>query len=334
VALKATLRPPCVPSVEAPSLAGVFATPGENRQCLGGPFGASLSSRGPAMSDGPETRASDPRRLRSSMKANSGSGGGPSWLAPQRPVAGARLRLFCLPYAGSGASVYRPWSSALPGVEVVGVQLPGREGRIREPALADIEALIEGSAQAIAPLAHDLPFALFGHSLGSLIAFEVARRLRRIPGVPSPVHLIVGARRAPHVPNRLPLVGHLPDAEMLAALEEIFGKGVPDEVAAVPELLELLVPMLRADIRASEGYEYRAEAPLTCAVTAMCGTADASALPPEVEAWGRETTGPFALAIVPGDHFFVKGSSPHVLRTVARALAGTRPDAARAGNVP
>jgi surfactin synthase thioesterase subunit len=183
-----------------------------------------------------------------------------------------------------------------------------------------MEALVEGATLGILPLVADLPYALYGHSLGSVVAFEVARRLRRRAGVPAPVHLIVGGRRAPHVPNRLPLVGHLPDQAMLAALEDVFGKGVPDEVAAVPELLELLLPMLRADILASEGYEFRAEEPLGCAVTALCGTGDASALPHEVEAWGRETTGPFAFAVVPGDHFFVKGGSAHVLRVVARAL--------------
>lgn len=241
-------------------------------------------------------------------------------------MAGARLRLFCLPYAGSGASLYRAWADALPGVDVVGVQPPGREGRIRELALSDIEALVEGVASAMAPLVHDLPFAFYGHSLGSVIAFEVVRRLRRMPGAPSPIHLIVGARRAPHVPNRLPMVGHLPNDAMLASLEEIFGKGVPDEVAAIPELLELLIPVLRADILASEGYQYRAEEPLTCPVTAMCGSGDASALPYEVEAWRRETTGPFAFSIVPGDHFFVKSAFDQVLRTVGRALGGAPPD--------
>jgi surfactin synthase thioesterase subunit len=216
---------------------------------------------------------------------------------------------------------------------VVGVQLPGREGRVREHALPDLEALIDGVAGAIARLANELPYALYGHSIGSIIAFEAVRRLRRLPGVRGPDHLIVGARRAPHVPNRLPLVGHLPDAEMLAILERIFGKGIPDEVAAVPELVELLLPTLRADIRASENYDYRPEELLSCAITAFCGTADASALPHEVEAWGRETTGPFAFSIVPGDHFFVRGSGTHVLRAVARALGLGRAAAAH-GTVP
>jgi surfactin synthase thioesterase subunit len=255
---------------------------------------------------------------------------GASWIAPRRPVPNARIRLFCVPYAGSGASVYRGWANVLPGVDVVGVQLPGREGRVREQPVPDLEPLIDGVTGALAPLANELPYALYGHSVGSLIAFEAVRRLRRLPGVRAPEHLIVGARRAPHVPNRLPIVGHLPDAEMLAILEQIFGKGIPDEVAAVPELVELLLPMLRADIRASESYVYRPEEPLTCAITALCGTADASALPHEVEAWGRETTGPFAFSIVPGDHFFVRGSSTHVLRAVARALGLGRADAARA----
>ena len=263
------------------------------------------------------------------MRSQPGSSDGSSWIAPRRPTADARVRLFCLPFAGSGASVYRGWPSALTGVDIVPVQFPGREGRLREPALSDIEALIVGATSGILPLAYDLPYALYGHSLGSIVAFEVARRLRAA-GAPAPVHLIVGARRAPHVPNRLPIVGHLPDPAMLAALEEVFGKGVPDEVAAVPELLELLLPMLRADIRASEGYEYRAEDPLTCAVNALCGSSDASALPHEVEAWSKETTGPFAFSFIPGDHFFVRGAPTHVLRVVARALNGGRPDSTAA----
>jgi medium-chain acyl-[acyl-carrier-protein] hydrolase len=230
--------------------------------------------------------------------------------------------------------VYRAWADALPGVDVVAVQPPGREGRLREAPLRNLDALVEGVTEGIAPLLGDLPCALYGHSVGSVVAFEVARRLRGASGAPTPLHLIVGARRAPHVPNRLPIVGHLPDAEMLAVLEEVFGKGIPDEVAAVPELLELLLPMLRADILASESYTYREQPPLTCAVTALCGSADASALPHEVEAWGRETTGPFAFSMIPGDHFFVRGSAAHVLRAVARALGVGRPSPASPARAP
>lgn len=242
-----------------------------------------------------------------------------AWIAARPAPRGARCRLFCLPYAGAGASVYRSWSAALPGVDVVAIQPPGREGRLREAALEDFDGLVAGVVGAVAPLARDLPYALFGHSLGSIVAFEVARRLSG-QADRGPEHLIVGARRAPHVPNRLPLVGHLSDGEMIAVLESIFGKGIPDEVAAVPELIELLLPMLRADIRASESYAYREAPPLACPITALCGSDDASALPHEVQAWQRETTGPFTFSMVRGDHFFVRGSAAQVLRAVSRAL--------------
>jgi medium-chain acyl-[acyl-carrier-protein] hydrolase len=249
------------------------------------------------------------------------------WITCPRPRPGAVLRLFCIPHAGAGASVFRGWGDALPAeVEVCPVQLPGREQRMGEPAIGRMEPLVGELAREVAA-AGDLPFAVFGHSNGALIGFELARLLRR-QGLHGPLHLFASGRRAPDLPNPLADLTDLPDDEFLEGLVSL--GGTPREVAEHPELLRVLLPLLRADVALNETYRFAEEAPLECGITVYGGVRDPKASRADVEAWRRHTAGPFTLRFFPGDHFFVFGGSRElVLRTLSADLHDLLSRAAR-----
>lgn len=240
------------------------------------------------------------------------------WVQRPRPRPHALLRLFCFPHAGGGASAFRAWGDSLPAeVEVCPVQLPGREQRMGEPAYDRIEPLVEALSAALLPY-EDLPAAFLGHSNGALIAFELARRLRR-EGRHLPVHLFATGRRAPDVPSNRPDVAHLPDPEFLAEMREL--GGTPDEVLENAELVRILLPLLRADVALNEAYRFAEEAPLPCPITAYGGLGDPKAPREAVQAWERHTSGGFAARFFPGDHFFVFGAQRDlVLRTLSADL--------------
>lgn len=239
------------------------------------------------------------------------------WLVRQRPRAEAKLRLFCLPYAGGGAMIYRNWAEALPPqVEVCAVQLPGRENRLGEPPFEEMSPLVEALAAAIAPEL-DRPFALFGHSMGAKIGFELARHLRRASG-PVPAHLFVAGCRAPQSPRRRPGIHALPEAEFIGELGRL--GGTPPEVLAHAELMRLMMPMLRADTSLCDTYSYEPCEPLNCPVTAFGGLSDADVTPADVEAWRGQTRAAFSFHLLPGDHFFINSERNILLQLLARAL--------------
>src|SRR5689334_12399770 len=241
------------------------------------------------------------------------------WFTSQRPNAGARLRLFCFPYAGGGAAIYRLWPQSLPSeVEACMAQLPGRGTRLREEPFTNLDALVAAVAEAIAPLL-DKPFALFGHSMGAMISFELARRLRE-QGQPQPSHLFISGRRAPQLPNDDPISYNLPDAELGQELLRL--NGTPKEVLEHPELMELMLPLLRADFSVVETYDYRPGVPLDCPLTVFGGLRDAEVSREQLDAWREQTTGEFALRMLPGDHFFLSDAQAQtlLLSAVARDL--------------
>lgn len=238
------------------------------------------------------------------------------WFTSQRLNPLARLRLFCFPYAGGGAPIYRLWPQSLPSeIEVCVGQLPGRGTRLREQPFTSLDALVEAAAEAIAPLL-DKPFALFGHSMGAMISFELARKLRE-QGRPQPVHLFVSGRRAPQLPNRDNMSYNLPEAELGQELLRL--NGTPREVLEHPELMELMLPLLRADFSVVETYVYRPGVPLDCPLTAFGGLRDAEVSREQLEAWREQTTGEFTLRMLPGDHFFL--NDPQSQALLLRALA-------------
>ena len=230
------------------------------------------------------------------------------------------MQLFCFPYAGAGGWVYRRWRAEMPGIDARAVELPGRGTRAREAALTHLPSLAREVAEAIEPFA-GRPFAFFGHSMGALIAFEVTRYLRRECGI-EPVHLFVSGREAPHVASPDPSYHALPNDELVQVLRDL--KGTPAEVLENAELMQMLLPPLRADFALLESYRYSADTPLRCPITACGGTRDATVRTDRLEAWRDLTTGPFLLRLIEGDHFFLHAPGSPLLREIALVLAPPR----------
>jgi medium-chain acyl-[acyl-carrier-protein] hydrolase len=239
------------------------------------------------------------------------------WITFPQPRPGARLRLFCFPFAGGGAATYRNWPSYLPAaIEVCAIQPPGREYRIQETPYSRLPDLMEKLTGALASYL-DLPFAFFGHSLGGLLAFECARSLRRAQGI-EPVHLFVSAARAPHAPLAREPIHQLPDSRFADALRRL--NGTPEAVLANAELMALVLPTLRADFSLYETYVYAAEPPLECPVSAFGGTRDCEVGKQAIEGWQQHTLGRFTLRMFPGDHFFLQSAHPALQYLIAEDL--------------
>ena len=241
--------------------------------------------------------------------------GAPSPLAFHRPNPGASLRLFCFPYAGGSAQVYREWGGLLPTVEVCPVQIPGRGARMFEGCHKSLPLLVETLARDLLPH-FDRPFAFFGHSMGALVGFELARLLRREHGL-SPSHLFVSGRRAPQLPAEERRLHALPEPEFMEELRLL--NGTPREALEHPELMALMAPILRADFQVCETYEYAPARPLDCSVTAFGGLQD-RVTREQLQGWAEQTGGRFLLRMFPGDHFFINESRPLLLQTLVRGL--------------
>ncbi|HYW06875.1 MAG TPA: alpha/beta fold hydrolase [Longimicrobium sp.] len=242
-----------------------------------------------------------------------------SWVVVPAPRPAARLRLICFPFAGGGASVFFPWARLVPAeVELCAVQLPGREARLREAPIKDWGELMDRLVTELARYM-DRPYALFGHSVGATMAFELARRLRAA-GLRAPEHLFASGRAAPHLPPELPLVHALPEAEFMAELRRL--AGTPEEVLRNEELMSILVPLLRADFTLSETYPIREEAPLDVPVSAYGGNGDERVPNEAVGAWRQHTAGAFRQVTFDGGHFFINEKRDEVMAELAGELRG------------
>ena len=240
------------------------------------------------------------------------------WLSDVVPRPDARLRLFCLPYAGGGAREFRSWSDALgDDIEVCPVQFPGRENRLAEDAFAELPPLLDALIDAFGGC-WSRPFAVFGHSMGALVAFELARELRRRAG-PAPAHLFLSGRCAPRYRDPTQTVHALPEAEFINRLREL--NGTPQEILTNVEMRQVYFPTLRADFALCERYRYREEPPLECPITVFGGSRDDERPPEMMEEWRKETSGAFALRMFPGDHFFIRTARQPVLAALAQELA-------------
>ena len=241
---------------------------------------------------------------------------GTPWLASRKPNPRAAVRLFCFPYAGGGDAIFRSWRKGLSEeVDVCPVQLPGRGSRIAELPFTELGPLVRAAAQALAPHL-DKPFAFFGHSMGALVGFELARHLRR-GGGPQPVHLFVSGRCGPQT-LRESFAGDLPDSEFRETLRRY--NGTPTEVLENPELMELLLPVIRADFAVCNSYVYAPEPPLSFPITAFGGLEDRGVGRDCIEGWREHTTGPFVLRMLPGDHFFLNTSTGLLLEAISKEL--------------
>ncbi|MBW4476050.1 MAG: thioesterase II family protein [Tolypothrix brevis GSE-NOS-MK-07-07A] len=233
------------------------------------------------------------------------------------PNPHASVRLFCLPYAGASSLIFRRWLTSLPTtVEVCPIELPGRGLQSRLTPFSRLQPLISTLTSALLPYL-DKPFAFFGHSLGGLVSFELARQLRREYNL-SPVHLFVSARRAPQIPSPKPPIHALPDTEFIEELRRF--NGTPDSVLQNTELMELLMPILRADFAMLETYVYAQEPPLECPITVFGGLEDEEASLEELKAWRSHTIASYNLQMFRGDHFFIQSEQPLLLQTLAEHL--------------
>jgi medium-chain acyl-[acyl-carrier-protein] hydrolase len=239
------------------------------------------------------------------------------WLAGSRPNPAAELRLFCFPYAGGGALSYRHWSKNLPPqVEVCAVELPGRGSRLREPPFTRMEPLVKAALSEMRSYLNK-PFAFFGHSMGAVMSFEIARLLRR-EGATLPVHLFVSGRSAPQLSQpKLPTYG-LPNAEFIDELFRL--KGTPPEVLNHPELMQVVLPHLRADFELIETYTYTHEPPMSIPLTAFGGLADLDISRENLEGWRAQTTAAFSLRMLAGDHFYLTSNEELLLSALAKEL--------------
>ncbi|MEU6125559.1 thioesterase domain-containing protein [Streptomyces sp. NPDC047123] len=239
------------------------------------------------------------------------------WLMRAEHRPDARLVLYCLPHAGGGASAYRDWANGLPaGIDVVAVQLPGRENRIRERPAIDLDAL----ADAIAADHPGLPYALFGHSNGALLAIELAHRLAATG--PGPAHLAVSGSPPPALAAPSRAVSQADDAELLDWMME--QGGMPDTLLAHPELLELALPAVRADLAWLEAYRPAPRPPLDCPLSAHAGDDDERVPGDVLTAWSKETTADFTARRYPGGHFYLIDALPVLLGDLAEHLSGPR----------
>lgn len=231
--------------------------------------------------------------------------------SPEPPA----LRLFCFPYAGGGPEPFGRWRRGLPDrCELVAVDYPGHGFRPQEPPVESALELACELAGAMAAMA-DLPFALFGHSMGALIAYETARELASMDLMPT--HLFVSGRGAPQ--RRLPPdPGPLSDAAIRERLRSL--GGTPAQVLDNDELMERLMPALRADFRICDSYVHEHEAPLTISLETFAGDRDPSVTPAEIAEWVNQTVGPTDNHVIRGGHFFLHTADRSVVAAVARAL--------------
>ena len=239
------------------------------------------------------------------------------WIAYRKPNPQARLRLFCFPYAGIGASIFRTWPDGLPeDVEVCPVQFPGRGTRLMETPFTRLTPLVQALEEALLPLL-DKPFAFFGHSLGASVGFELARQLRRRSGI-QPVRLFVSADRAPQIPTRDRPIHTLPEGKFLDELRHL--NGIPGKVLEDAEIMQIMLPVLRADFTVYETCMYSTEPPLDCIISGFGGLQDRRVSRSDLEAWRDQTSVSFSLRMFPGDHFFLNTTQPLLLQAISQDL--------------
>ncbi len=242
-----------------------------------------------------------------------------AWIASRARAAAPRLRLYCFPYAGRGASLYVRWESLLgPGVEVCPVQLPGREDRLDEPPARRMSGIVDRFLADVGPEL-DRPFAFFGYSMGGVVAFEIARRLQ-VAGARSPELLFVSASRPPGT-HKQAKTYELPDAALVAELRR--WNGTPEVVLREPELLRMVLPIVRADLELLYHYEPPANAALTCPIFALGGTRDPQLPVPLLSRWRDFTRERFDLQMFDGDHFFIN-ANPGAIQALVGSELGKR----------
>lgn len=226
-----------------------------------------------------------------------------TWLACFRPNPDAPVKLLCLHHAGGNPGSFRPWVDELPAsVELLAIRMAGRDARLRERPATRVQEIVGPLARAIEPLIDGHELVIFGHSLGALLGFELARELRR-QQLPLPKALILSGRNAPGTGRPLAL-HQLGDRELVAEVQRIYG-GIPQQILDEPELLALTLPLLRADLTVNETYEPSEEPPLPCQLHAFGGLDDPHVSLAGLQGWAPHTSASFVCERAPGDHFYL-----------------------------
>lgn len=239
------------------------------------------------------------------------------WFIPLKREENIHIRLFCFHYGGGSASIFRKWSKDLiDNVELVAIQLPGREERFNELLLSNVSQVVDNLCQNFNNFL-DKPFIFFGHSVGALIAFEFVRALRR-KGISNPEHLIVSGTKAPQTSSKKHPIHNLPYVKFIEELKKY--NGAPSYIIEDRELMSIFAPIIRADFCISETYKYTNEKPLICPITALGGLHDDTFNLSDLTKWKKQTTGFFKSHFLIGDHFFINTSYEEVIKIVNQAL--------------
>jgi medium-chain acyl-[acyl-carrier-protein] hydrolase len=241
-----------------------------------------------------------------------------NWILRPRPNPQARLRLLCFHTAGRGASMFVPWAKLFPGeIELCCVQLPGRENRSKEKPYNQIGPILECLDEALFPL-FDRPFAIFGPSMGALVGFEFARKLRDSYHL-DPTHLFFASRRSPQAPDRLPNISHLPPNEFLDGVQKRYNS-IPEVIRKDQELMDIFLPVMRADFSVIENYNYVDAPPFDCPLSVIRGSTDAVMLPEDFRGWEKHTHRSFASLTFAGSHFFFNEQPARVVEFISGLL--------------
>lgn len=215
----------------------------------------------------------------------------------------AHFRLFCFHHSGGAASFYHPLLQQLsPKIELVAVQLPGRENRFLEPVnknLPDIITHLNNEFQ----LFNNKPFLVFGHSLGSILAFEFVMSIQKCYGI-LPKHLFVSSCRAPHLALSRAKISKLPREELINELKKY--NGVDNLISQNDEVLDMFLPIIRNDFSIAEEYQFNGKVSFGCDITALCGQEDQTVQQDEITGWSCYTSRRFNILSLPGGHFYLK----------------------------
>lgn len=244
------------------------------------------------------------------------------WLAPPRKLDNPKFNLFTLPYAGGGASIYYGWTQPLAdqSIQLYPIQLPGRENRLGEAPISDYRVLVNQITDGIQDELNT-PYALFGHSMGAALAYELTCELAQ-RDLPLPKHLFVSGRNAPHVPWPLENMDNLSDDAFIQKISKLFGN-ISEAVLKEPELLEIITPILRADFNILDGYQHLEKPQLACPITVFNGTDDEWTDLESTQSWNRYTQAKFSYQSMEGSHFFINTKTQAVIDIIARAMHET-----------
>ena len=228
----------------------------------------------------------------------------------------APLRMFCFPYAGGSATIFKDWGNFIPeNIEICAIQLPGRGSRMREKAHTNTPELILDLHKNLLSYIKEKQCIFYGHSMGALIAFELARLLRDEENL---TQLVVSGHRAPHLPLRLPTLYDLPPDKFLQEIKNL--GGMQKQIVENVELMNLLSPIIRADFTICDTYQYQETEPLHIPISALGGINDPRVNSKEIELWQKHTTEKFYFQILPGEHFFIHSHESVFFDVVVREI--------------